>query len=371
MKQVIILLALLSLVFSQCTKNTNCADCIADKSCTYCALSSPGGGGACTDSGTACQSFYTGPNVTNGGNCPTSCGEAANCGVCNNAQYSAAGCVWCNFTSNGFQTCSHNSTCGFVGNNITAANCPATCQVAPQPNASYTGATCVLPANTMIPVQTATFALCNQNALGIGAPEPGNTTSNCSDNCTSQGANVGQDCLDLLHQYQCNAFCPTCDSGYGLSYYSRYLPCQSVCDNLVKTCNKYLTGSCQLSNASLTCSSHPNCTNYAATLQKVPVDSCKATSSSSASTSSSVPSTSTVSSSGSSSQSASNSASSSASSSASKSSSGASSSASASKSSSGVSSSATPAPTPTPSTTGDSSRVLFAFGLLLISFLFN
>jgi len=367
MKQVILLLSLLSLVFCQpCAQLSHCSDCITNSSCIYCAGTSSG---VCQDASTTCNALIYASNVSSsGGKCPTYCSDAANCGVCNGATFSAIGCVWCNFSTSGLQTCIANSTCPFVGSNITSTNCPATCQVAPAPNTSFTGSYCKLPANQMIPIQSGSFTSCN-SALGIGAPEPGNSTANCSDACTVQYANLPKACLDLVNQYQCNALCPTCDSGFGLAYYSRYLPCQSVCDNIITTCNKALTGSCQFQKSDLSCSSAANCTNYAADVANSPVSACAtpSTTSSTAAASSSTTtggggSTSTTTGGGttattqnpSTSKGASTSSSTTAGTTA--------------KSSTGAST--TPAPTPNfvASSTSDSSRILFVFGLLIFIF---
>jgi len=179
MKQLLVFLALVTLVFCQCT-STKCSDCISNTSCVYCVGSAYS---SCQASSTVCSSFLYTSNITNGGTCPPSCADPTNCGQCTSGVYVTAGCVWCN---NSYSSCTQNTSCpAVVGNPISNANCPAVCQVAPPANASYPGPTCKLPANTMIPLQQGAFATCSQYALGIGASFT-NTTANCTDNCTLQ-----------------------------------------------------------------------------------------------------------------------------------------------------------------------------------------
>jgi hypothetical protein len=133
MKQVIIFVALLSLVLSQCNTKQKCSDCIADSTCVFCTGSF---GSICQDNSATCNAFAYTSNITQGGTCPPACSDAANCGQCTSGIYaSTLGCVWCNYSSVAFQQCSANTSCpAAVGNSIPAASCPATCQTAPAIN---------------------------------------------------------------------------------------------------------------------------------------------------------------------------------------------------------------------------------------------
>jgi hypothetical protein len=112
MKQLLVFLALVTLVFCQCT-STKCSDCISNTSCVYCVGSSYS---SCQASSTVCNNILYTSNITNGGTCPPSCADPTNCGQCTSGVYVTAGCVWCN---NSYSSCTQNTSCpAVVGNPI-------------------------------------------------------------------------------------------------------------------------------------------------------------------------------------------------------------------------------------------------------------
>jgi len=102
------------------------------------------------------------------------------------------------------------------------------------------------------------FEFCRTGALGY--PVPPTKGSNCTDQCVLESDALPANCRDALRKYTCAFFCSKCDPYYSLSTFSKYYPCQPLCDDIDTLCNPGLSANCKFA---FPCSGDSTCTTGA------------------------------------------------------------------------------------------------------------